>query len=92
MANTIPNLDAMHKDELMDFWMRYQNRQKRADAAALIGDRRPGYTVIAGSLGGYASNKAAAISCRLSGDIQGAMVYESICDGIYDRLPADLRW
>ena len=87
----VPNLDAMSRDELMDFWMRYQNRQRRADAEALVG-RRPNYTTIAASLGAYAANKATAIACRQRGDIPAAKVYETICEGIYKRLPADLRW
>lgn len=90
--NNIPNLDAMTEDELMAFWQRYQNRQTRKDAAELIGDRRKGYTVLAAKLGGYASNKAAAIACRSRGDIQAAEVYESICEQIYETLPSDLRW
>ena len=90
-STNIPNLDAMNDADLMAFWMRYQNRQTRKDAAALVG-RRPRYTIIAADLGAYAANKATAITCRLRGDIQAALVYERICDIIYSDLPSDCRW
>ncbi len=87
----VPNLDAMSEDELMAFWMRYQNRQRRKDAFALVGGG-PNYTNWAARLGGYAANKATAMSCRKRGDIQAALIYEKICDLIYDKLPDALRW
>jgi hypothetical protein len=92
MANQIPNFDAMTRYELMDFCARYPSRPSRKAAAALIGDTRKGYTVIAASLGAYAANKAAAMFCREQGDITGSNVYERICDDIYSRLPNDLKW
>ena len=88
----VPNLDAMTEDALMKFWLRYQNNQTRDDAAALIGDRRSGYTNIAARLGAYAANKATAMASRKRGDIQAALVYERIADDIYNRLPEDLKW
>ncbi len=91
MSNNIPNFDAMSANELMSFWARY-SRPTRKDAAALIGDKRPGYTTICGTLAAYACNKAVAMKCRLDGDIQGAQIYELHCDQTYDRLPEDLRW
>lgn len=91
LPSTVPNLDCMVDSELEAFHARYQ-RPTRADAAALIGDRRRGYIGLAKSLAAYANNKATAQQCRLRGDIQGASIYETICDGIYDRLPEDLRW
>ena len=89
--NAVPNFDAMTKDDLMNFWARY-HRPSRKDAAALIGDRRAGYTNLAADLANYACNKATAMSCRLKGSIQSAQVYETHCDMIYARLPTDLRW
>ena len=89
---TIPNLDAMEPEELMAFWNKYQNIGRRKDCEALIGDRRPGFTIIAANLGAYAANKATAISCRKKGEITGAEVYEKICDLIYEKLPLDCRW
>ncbi len=67
-------------------------RPTRRDAEALVGDRRPGFTTISGSLAGYASNKATAMRCRERGDIQAALVYEKICELIHEKLPADLVW
>lgn len=87
----VPNLDAMPADDLMMFWMRYRH-PTRSDAEALIGDRRRGFTTIAGSLSGYASNKATAMRCRERGDIRAAQVYETICESIYAGLPEDCRW
>ena len=88
---TVPNLDAMPEADLWAFWKRYA-RPSRKDAEELIGDRRNGFTVLSGRLAGYASNKATAMSCRVRGDIAAAMTYEGICDGIYERIPEDLRW
>jgi hypothetical protein len=92
MSNTVPNLDAMTPDDLMEFWLRYQQHTTRKDAATLIGDRRKGFTTLAKDLGAYAANKATAMRCRLKGDIQAASVYETICDHIYNELPDDLKW
>lgn len=89
-APEVPNLDAMPQAELWDFWKRYA-RPKRADAVALVGPRK-GFTVLAGNLAGYASNKATAMACRERGDIQAALAYESICESIYEELPDDCRW
>lgn len=87
----VPNLDAMSKDELMNFWSKY-HRPSRKSAAMLIGDTRPHYTTITADLAHYASNKAAALSCQAKRDALGTGVYEHICRQIYDRLPADLKW
>jgi hypothetical protein len=90
-ADGVPNFDAMTREELMQFWQRY-HRPSRRDAAALVGDRRAGYTNIASSLASYACNKAVAIRCREEGNISSAACYEQHADMIYQRLPADLRW
>lgn len=90
-GHSVPNLDAMAPTDLHAFWARY-NRCTRAECEALIGDRRPGYIKLTTKLAGYASNKAAAMYCRERGDIQGASIYETICDRMYDELPHDLRW
>lgn len=89
--NTIPNLDGMTREDLMDFWKKY-HRASRKDAEALVGDRRPGYTNIAATVANYACNKAVAMKCRLDGDIPAASVYELAADRCYESLPADLRW
>lgn len=44
-------------------------------------------------LADYASHKRQAMRCRLSGEIDRALVEEKICDGIYKRrLPEWARW
>lgn len=85
-----PNLDGMSASDLMQFWHRF-NRPSRKDAERLVG-RRKGFTTLCGSLAAYASNKATAMRCRENGNIDAALSYERIADGIYDRLPADLKW
>ncbi len=40
----------------------------------------------------YASHKASAMSARLAGRIASALVYEGVCEGIYRKLPNDLKW
>lgn len=90
-TNTVPNLDAMCRDDLMEFWSKF-NRPSRKDAEKLIGDTRRGYTVLAGRLAAYAANKAAEMRCREAGKMGGAESYNNICDNIYNRLPQDLKW
>lgn len=86
----VPNLDAMTPDDLWEFSTKY-SRAGRSACEALVG-KRTGYTVIAHRLANYACNKAVAMRCRLRGDISAAMMYETICDGIYVKLPEDCRW
>lgn len=40
----------------------------------------------------YVLNKLVAMTLRKNGDINGALMYESICDSIYRDLPQDIRW
>lgn len=89
--DAVPNLDDMTHEDITHFALVYQ-RPSRKDAQRLIGDRRKGFTTLCGSLSGYAWNKATAMTCRMKGDIQAALVYEQICESIYNRLPEDLRW
>lgn len=91
MANQVPNFDGMAVSDLRAFVAEYTNIT-RAQAAALVGDKREGFTKIARFVRAYAENKAVAMECRLRGDIDGATVYERICDMIYMKLPEDLRW
>lgn len=61
-------------------------------ARVLFPSRPKGYVSATYSIGAYAANLSAARSCRLRGDIRAAMVYETICDGIYNDLPDFARW
>ncbi len=87
MADGIPNLDAMDHDELMEFWMKHQRGRRRKD----LGLSGPGSVNTTGDLACYAVNKATAITCRLRGDINAAVIYEGIADRIYSRLPDSAR-
>jgi len=89
---TIPNLDAMTSADLWAFHTKYQRGSKRSDCAALLGSKFHGYTVIAADLSAYAANKATAQDCRERGDIESALMYEGICERIYNDLPAPARW
>lgn len=51
-----------------------------------------GYRRATVSLGHYAFNKATAMRCRARGEMHTAIHYESVCQQIYDRLPAFARW
>jgi hypothetical protein len=84
------NLDSMTRDELLAFAQVY-SRPQRVRAQHLVG-HRPGYIRAVKDLANYASNKATAMYCRERGDINGAMMYESICDRIYNKLPQFARW
>lgn len=88
---SVPNLDCMSDDELMAFWKRY-HRPSRADAEALVGDRRKGFTLVAATCSAYAANRAAAQKCRRNGNIGGATSYDMICETLYRKLPIDIRW
>ncbi len=89
-ANVIPELDSLGEDGLMTFWSVYHRAGPNL-AQHLFGKRFPGFTRAAGSLAGYASNRATAMSCAGRGDAHGAEVYNSIADGIARRLPAEAR-
>lgn len=90
MENNVPNLDAMDHDELMLFWSEHHNNN-RTKAQALFGNRK-GQIRAMKDLANYASNKATAITCRLEGKIQSALMYENIADRIYNNLPDWAKW
>lgn len=83
------NLDAMSREELLSFWMKHQSGRNYRE---LFPEGGKGSKKAAGDLANYASNKATAMSCRVSGDIERAMMYESIADRIYAVLPAFAQW
>jgi len=85
-----PNLDGWCADDLMKFWN--FARSSRKLAAFMFPDNRKGRVLALCALAGYAANKATAMSCRASGNIKSALVYEKICDMIYQKLPKWARW
>jgi len=83
------NLDCMPESELMQFW----NKHKRGmNYRALFPAGGRGTKAATADLANYASNRHAAIGCRLRGDIVSAQMYESICERIYVGLPEAARW
>ena len=83
------NFDAMSAEELMEFWAKHKSGR---DYRELFPDGGKGSKTAAADLANYAINKATAMQCRIKGDIPTALMYEGICDRIYDRLPAMARW
>lgn len=55
-------------------------------------DRPNGYVAARENIAHYAANKATAMRCRARGEITTAMIYERICQHIYDKLPDYARW
>jgi hypothetical protein len=88
--NNVPNLDAMTSDELMTFWMRHQGG--RQGYRELFPNGGPGTIRATSKLACYASNKATAMTCRLDGRIDTALMYEGIADRIYNELPDWAKW
>lgn len=86
-----PNLDAQTGEDLMDFWACVRFGPVRM-ARLLFPERPKGYVTATERLAAYASNKSPAMSCRARGELQGAECYESICEGLYERLPEWARW
>lgn len=89
----LPDFSRMSSDELMAFWKRY-TRPTRRDAAALIGDTRPGFTKVAHKLAAYASNLA---THKLYPSAQVPLrnmrvgSYLDIANDILGDLPEDIR-
>lgn len=91
ISNNVPNLDCMETNELWEFW-KINRRPGRIQSAALFPDKPKGYVSATNDLSCYASNKATAQKLRLEGNISTAIMYENICDSIYNRLPEWAKW
>lgn len=89
MNSTIPNLDCESHADLMAFWAKHQNGR---NARELFPNGGKGSRLATANLANYASNKATAMHCRINGDINSALMYESICDRIYAKLPESAKW
>jgi len=79
------------KDCLWVFWESVHHHPLKL-ARRLFPTHPRGYLTATIDLGHYASNKSVAINERLKGNIQTAMVYETICENIYKILPDYARW
>jgi ribosomal protein L40E len=85
------NLDCMSHEDLFAFAARYQY-YNHAKAAELFGEEHKRQRNAYRDADNYAWNKYTAMSCRLRGDVQSALQYESICERIYAKLPPFARW
>ena len=85
----VPNLDTMNPEDLWSFWGKHQRGRAYRD---LFPDGGKGSKKATDDLAAYASNKATATQCRQRGMIQEALMFESFCKRIYQRLPAFARW
>jgi len=81
----------MTLDEL-EQWIKFIGYGVRPQAAKQWFNGRKGQFKITKLIRGYLSNKAYAVSLRLKGNIEGALLYEKICEDIYARFPEDLKW
>lgn len=88
-----PCLDdfTLDQDKMMDVWAAIHFNPVIC-GRILFPDRPPRYVSVTQDLGSYASNKATAMRCRIEGNIQSAIVYETICNRIYENLPDWARW
>jgi hypothetical protein len=84
-AIDISDLDERDTDTLMAFWFRYQSGRHYRE---LFPDGGKGSKRATADLANYASNQGVAKSCRLRGDVNTALMYESIAERIYANLPS----
>jgi len=87
-----PNLDGCFPEELWEFWQAVNSVRPIRKARELFPNRPKGYVRVTKDLGNYAANKATAMKCRLDGQIQSAIMYEDICEQIYNKLPRYAKW
>jgi len=92
LANNI-NLDDFTTDQekLMDVWAAI-HFWPRVSAKVLFPHKMKGYVSTTVNIGHYASNKATAMRCRKEGNIKSALIYEQICERVYNNLPTWARW
>lgn len=87
------NLDGFpNAATLWEFWKATNRLRPLTTAKALFPSRPKGYVRVTKDLGHYAANKATAMGLRQEGRIDTALMYERICESIYDRLPGYARW
>jgi hypothetical protein len=81
----------MDELDLWTFWRDY-SPAGTAERLQLLGHAGAGSIITCRDLSAYACNKAVAMACRARGDIRTAQMYELICERIYAKLPAEVRW
>ena len=83
------NLD--DENEVAEFIAKYGTTKGRR-LANMLGIKGPGAVTQANWLSGYAWNKQTAINLRKRGQIETALIYEDICEGIYKKLAPEYKW
>lgn len=91
MNTEVPNLDCMDESDLQVFYETHA-MPTREVAAILFPSRPRGFIQATRDLGSYAFCKRNAMLDRLGGNIEGAKMYEEICDARYKLLPTFARW
>ena len=84
------NLDGWLPDDLMAFWN--FARYSKSLAAYMFPEQHKGRIIAVKLLANYASNRATSINCRMSGKVHTALMYDHICQTIYNRLPDWAKW
>jgi hypothetical protein len=87
------NLDGyVDPQDLWDIWKATNSVRPISFARQLFPEAPKGFVRATKDLGNYASNKATAMRCRLDGKINEALMYEGICERIYNELPEYAKW
>jgi hypothetical protein len=86
------NLDGLDEQTLLELGRAPLGVRPIKEARLVFPARPKGYVEAFKLLRCYAMNKAVAMEQRRLGKIQTAQQYESICEGIYDRLPDYAVW
>ena len=81
------NLDCYTKEQLEKIYNLLNNNIKKNNKVL----NAKGYKNIK-LLKNYAMNKLISMELRTIGKIERALMYEEICESIYNRLPENLKW
>jgi hypothetical protein len=90
-SNNVPNLDAETEENLAEFHKTHSHNSRNA-AKKLFPSTPAGYVKTAKALASYAINKLVAMQQRKQGNIETALQYEKICEGVYSKLPHFAKW
>lgn len=89
MDFNVPNFNGMDYESLLAFWATHQRGRGYKEFFPHGGK---GSKRVTNDLANYAANKATAMKLRESGEIQRALVYESIAENIYKSFPSVVKW
>jgi hypothetical protein len=93
--HNVPNLDAMPRSELLEFWSHYRYPNgyngKRAEFLTGLSDAVAAVRVM-DTLAAYAMARACMMRLQAEGKIPEAKSYEKHCDIYYSELPEQFRW